>query len=135
MPTKLSEKTSLATELLLSKDPRIIFTFWPIHKNKITQIFSFFQYVKIIPCEMYPRKIYYISLCHKNFFSWKFFPLKYMIVDGPLKYMIVDGQETSSDTSNRFLDSQEIADFYHIIYNVFCSDLNYLNFRKVKEWL
>ena len=33
-------------------------------------------------------------------------------------HMIVDGQETLSDTNNRFLDSQETADF-----------------RKVKEWL
>ena len=126
MPTKLSRKTSLATGLLLSKNPRIVFTFWPIHNNKIAQMFSFFQYVKIIPCEIYPHKIYYIFLYPENFSSWKFFPLK---------YMNVDGQETLSDTNNRFLDSQETADFYHIIENVFCSDVNYLNFRKVKKWL
>ena len=115
MLIKLSQKTSLAPGLLLSKNPRIIFTFWAIHKNKITQIFSFFQYVKIIPCEIFhiesfakihPRKISYISLNHENFFSWKFLPLK---------YMIVDGQETLSDNNNRFLDSQEIGDFYDII--------------------
>ena len=29
--------------------------------------------------------------------------------------MIVDGQETLSDNNNRFLDSQEIGDFYDII--------------------
>ena len=113
MPTKLSQKTSLVPGVLLPKNPRIIFAFWPIHQNKTTQIFSFFQFVKIIHrkivhiesfVKINPCQIYYILRNHENFFSWKFFPLT---------YMIINGQENLIETNNGFLDSQETTDLPH----------------------
>ena len=106
-------KKLLVPAVLLPKNLWIIFTFWPIHENKATQIFSFFQFVKIIHrkivhiesfVKINPWQIYHISRNYENFFSRKFFPLT---------YMIIDGQENLIETNNRFLDFQETTDLPH----------------------